>query len=296
MSREAEFCSDELFDHLVYRELALIERDQRLRTILERFAEQERRHYEFWRSLAGSCGDISLLKVKLYILARRFLGLTFTLKFLERHESKVIEEYKAYLERLEGREREELERIIVDEVEHEKSFLSSLAEMEGIVRYLGFIALGLADSIVEITGVHAGFLGATATTLAAGVAGLIVGLSAAIAMAGAAYLQAKHGGVGERFRPDISAIATGASYFLAVVLLAIPYFITESMILAFTASLILAIALTVMFTAYSSVINDRDVRGEVVENILILFGVTVASYIFGTFIGEVTGLRGLIHH
>ncbi len=296
MSREAEFCSDELFDHLVYRELALIERDQRLRTILERFAEQERRHYEFWRSLAGSCGDISLLKVKLYILARRFLGLTFTLKFLERHESKVIEEYKAYLERLEGREREELERIIVDEVEHEKSFLSSLAEMEGIVRYLGFIALGLADSIVEITGVHAGFLGATATTLAAGVAGLIVGLSAAIAMAGAAYLQAKHGGVGERFRPDISAIATGASYFLAVVLLAIPYFITESMILAFTASLILAIALTVMFTAYSSVINDRDVRGEVVENILILFGVTVASYIFGTFIGEITGLRGLIHH
>jgi VIT1/CCC1 family predicted Fe2+/Mn2+ transporter len=80
------------------------------------------------------------------------------------------------------------------------------------------------------------------------------------------------------------------------VLLALPYFLTESMLLAFTASLILAITLTVSFTIYSSVINDRDIKGEVAENLLILFGVTVASYLFGTFIGEVTGLRGLIHH
>jgi VIT1/CCC1 family predicted Fe2+/Mn2+ transporter len=296
LSREAEFCSDELFDHLVYRELASIERDPKLKSVLERFAEHERRHYEFWKSLAGGCGSVSMLKVRLYVLARRLLGLTFTLKFLERHESSVVEEYKAYLEKLEGPARGELERIIRDEVEHERSFLDRLAEMESLVRYLGFIALGLADSIVEITGVHAGFLGATATTLAAGVAGLIVGLSAAIAMAGAAYLQAKHGGVGEGLRPGASATATGTSYFLAVVLLALPYFLTESMLLAFTASLILAITLTVSFTIYSSVINDRDIKREVAENLLILFGVTVASYLFGTFIGEVTGLRGLIHH
>jgi VIT1/CCC1 family predicted Fe2+/Mn2+ transporter len=296
LNKEAEFCGDELFDHLVYRELASMERDPELKSILEMFSEQERRHYEFWRSLAGGCGSVSMLKVKLYVLARRLLGLTFTLKFLERHESSVVEEYKAYLERLEGPAREELERIIRDEVEHERSFLNRLAEMENLVRYLGFIALGLADSIVEITGVHAGFLGATATTLAAGVAGLIVGLSAAIAMAGAAYLQAKHGGVGERLRPGTSAIATGASYFFAVVLLAIPYFLTESMLLAFTASLAVAVALTVLFTVYSSVINDRDVRSEVTENLLILTGVTVASFLFGTFIGEVTGLKGLIHH
>ena len=127
MNKEAEFCGDELFDHLVYRELASMERDPELKSILEMFSEQERRHYEFWRSLAGGCGSVSMLKVKLYVLARRLLGLTFTLKFLERHESSVVEEYKAYLERLEGPAREELERIIRDEVEHERSFLNRLA-------------------------------------------------------------------------------------------------------------------------------------------------------------------------
>lgn len=295
MSREAEFCGDELFDHLVYRELASIERDERLKSTLERLAEQERVHYEFWKGLAGGCSDVSMFKVKLYVLARKLLGLTFTLKFLEMHESRVIGEYKAYLEKLEGPRRGELERIIMDEVEHERSFLNSLAEMENLVRYLGFIALGLADSIVEITGVHAGFLGATATTLAAGVAGLIVGLSAAIAMAGAAYLQAKHSRVEERLRPGVSAMATGISYLLAVVLLALPYFLTESMVLAFTASLIVAVALLVSFTVYSSVINESSIRSEVVENLLVLAGVTVVAYLFGSLIGEVTGLRELIH-
>lgn len=295
MGLEAEFCRDELFDHMVYRELASMERDPELKSILERFSEHERGHYEFWRSIAGSCGNINMFKVKLYVLMRRILGLTFTLKYLERHESEVVEAYKSYLEKLEGERRSRLEEIIRDEVEHERSFLDSLAERENLVRYLGFIALGLADSIVEITGVHAGFLGATATTLAAGVAGLIVGLSAAIAMAGAAYLQAKHGGVEEKLKPTTSALATGISYFVAVVLLALPYFLTKSMILAFTTSLIIAIALTLLFTFYSSVINDRDARREALESLLVLFSVTIASYLFGTVIGEVTGLRGVIH-
>jgi len=293
---EAEFCRDELFDYMVYRELASIERDPDIRRALESFSEHERRHYEFWKSIAGSCGEVSGLKLKLYLLMRRFLGLTFTLKLLERHEGEVIEAYKRYLERLSGDARARLEEIIRDEVEHERGLLNSLAEREALVRYLGFIALGLADSIVEITGVHAGFLGATATTLAAGVAGLIVGLSAAIAMAGAAYLQAKHGGVEEKLRPGVSAIATGSSYFIAVVLLALPYFLTHSMVLAFTASLVLAVTLVLLFTFYSSVINDREALRETLENLAILFGVAIASYLFGTVIGEVTGLRSLIGH
>lgn len=295
MSLELEFCRDEYSDYIIYRELAKRESNPEFKKILEAFAEHEKGHYEFWRELAGGCSGADWLKVNLVMVSRRLLGLTFTLKLLERHESRTIEAYKSYLERLEGEHRRRLEEIINDELTHEKTWLNNLAEREGLVRYLGFIALGLADAIVEITGVHTGFLGATATTLVAGVAGLIVGFSAAIAMAGAAYLQAKHGGVEKSLNPVVSALVTGVSYIVAVVSLAIPYFLTKSMLLAFSLSLILAIALIFSFAFYGAVVNDREFRREALENVIILFATAIAAFLFGTFLGEVTGIRGLAH-
>ena len=164
---------------------------------------------------------------------------------------------------------------------------------EGVVRYIGFIALGLADAVVEITGVHAGFLGATTTTLAAGIAGLIVGLSAAISMAAAAYIQAKHESVKN---PIPSALATGIAYIAAVVLLAAPYFITHSNILAFVVSVILAFVLVVAFTFYSSVINESNFKRELVESTVVLFATALVSYLFGSMLGKIFGLQSIFHH
>ncbi|MEM2223370.1 MAG: VIT1/CCC1 family protein [Acidilobaceae archaeon] len=291
---EYEFCRDEYFDYIAYRELAKIEGNSELKSILEEFSEQERKHYEFWKSFSGDCSGYSRLKLFLLILSRRILGLTFTLKLLERHESRVIESYKLYLSRLNGEARSRLEEIIRDEITHEKSWLDEMAEKESIVKYLGFIALGLADAIVEITGTHAGFLGATEVTLVAGVAGLIVGLSAAISMSGAAYLQAKHGGLEEKLRPNVSALTTGIAYIIAVILLALPYFLTKSMIIAFTASLIVALILIALFTIYGSIVRDRDFKKEFIETTLILLATAIASFLFGVIIGEITGIRGLI--
>ncbi|MEM1757968.1 MAG: ferritin family protein, partial [Acidilobaceae archaeon] len=116
---EYEFCRDEYFDYIVYRELAKIEGNSELKSILEEFSEQERKHYEFWKSFSGDCSGYSRLKLFLLILSRRILGLTFTLKLLERHDSRVIESYKLYLNRLNGEARSRLEEIIRDEITHE---------------------------------------------------------------------------------------------------------------------------------------------------------------------------------
>ena len=64
---------------------------------------------------------------------------------------------------------------------------------EAMIKYIGFIAMGLADAIVEITGVHAGFLGVTNSTLFAGISGIVVGFSTAISM-GSASLSASQAG------------------------------------------------------------------------------------------------------
>lgn len=292
--KELEFCKDEYQDYQIYSALARREGNPELKEILSKFAEQERAHYEFWKKFSGECAERDPLRIASVLLSRRLFGLTFTLKLLERHEERTIKAYQEYAQRLSGEAREELNKIIEEELEHEKSLMSSVAEREISVRYLGFIALGLADAIVEITGVHAGFLGATSTTLIAGIAGLIVGLSASVAMAGAAYLQAKHGNMEERLNPALSAAFTGAAYIFAVLLLAAPYFLTGHMISAFLASLLLAMALVVGFTYYGSVVGDRAFAREAMENIGILVLTALASYVFGTAIGSVFDIREIV--
>ncbi len=283
-----KFCVDEYRDYVIYSYLRDRERDPRLREILGKLAEDELKHYEFWKRVTGrDCKSrVSPGLLRLLFAMRRVFGLTFTLKWLERHEEEVIEEYKRFLDRLEGEERRILEEIIREEEEHEENLLASIDER--VVRYIGFIALGLADAIVEVTGVHAGILGVTRSTLYAGVTGLIVGFSAAISMASAAYLQAKQE-VGRN--PVSSALMTGLSYILAVVVLALPYFVTHSMATAFTASVLLGVLLIAFFTYYSSIIGGKNFLREFVESTILMLGTAFGSYLFGELLGGYFGIE-----
>ena len=294
MDREAielaeKFCIDEYTDHVIYKYLASHERDPKLRSILEKLAKDEEEHYHFWRKIVGrDCSSqVSGLKLTMIRLMRRIFGLTFTLKWLERHEEEVIEEYKRFLDRLDDPQlRRELEEIIRDEESHENNLIGSIEET--IVKYLSFIVLGLADAIVEITGVHAGFLGVTNQTVMAGIAGLVVGVSAAISMASAAYLQAKSDPTRD---PGKSALMTGVGYIGAVALLAAPYFATHNMIVAFTASLLLGVALIGMFTYYSAIVFDRKFSREFAESVGLMMGTALVAYVFGEVLGAEFGIR-----
>jgi len=295
LDKAVKFCVDEYIDHKIYSYLAEREKNPKLKEILETLSKEEYEHYIFWKKIAGvDCeAKLSRTKLKLISLFRKVLGLTFTLKFLELHEEEVVKEYRDYLKYLSGKDREKLEEIIKDEEKHEDELISGINE--AIVRYLSFIALGLADAIVEITGVHAGFLGATRITEVAGIAGLIVGVSAAFSMAGAAYLQAKAEAVVSKERsPGRSAAVTGISYLASVVALALPYFLTKSMSLAFTVSLLMAIGIVSSFTFYNAVLNEADMKKELAENLAILFGTAVIAFLFGEFVGKVFHVSTII--
>jgi VIT1/CCC1 family predicted Fe2+/Mn2+ transporter len=285
------FCRDEAFEAEVYRALAEEEADLERRRILERLALQEEEHRRFWESLLGmECGAaVTRARLALIRLARRLLGLTFTVKLLERGEENIVKAYRDYLKFLEGDARRRLEEIIREEEEHENALISEIDE--AIIKYMSFIVLGLADAIVEITGVHAGALGSLRSTLAAGVTGLIVGFSAAISMGSAAYLQAKQE---LRRDPAKSAVVTGLAYLLTVGLLALPYFLTHNIILAFSVSVVLAIGLVVGFTYYSSVVFDRPFLREVLETTTLTLGTAVGAYLFGDALGSLTGLQHLV--
>ena len=284
-----EYCSDELMDHAVYKALAERETDPKRRKLLETLARQEYEHYLFWRSIAGGDCKPSRPRISIIAASYKLLGPAFTLRLLERGEESTVEKYKKILSMLPEDKRPQLERIIREEEEHENKLLNEIEDARQ--KYLGYMALGLADAIVEITGVHAGFLGATSKTLVAGVAGLVVGFSAALSMAGAAYIQAKHS---KEENPIISALVTGLSYIFSVVVLALPYFLTTHMTPAFLLSVLAAILLTTSFTYYSVVIQGKPFTREVLESTGLLLGTAVGSYLFGELLGQLTGIRAML--
>jgi VIT1/CCC1 family predicted Fe2+/Mn2+ transporter len=273
---------NELTEHLVYGILARRERDPENRALLEKLSLQEKGHYEFWKSLVPGSDPkpyrFSLIGIP---LLRTVFGVTFTTKLLETHEKGSIETYEAMVASLPPAYHDRLREVINDERMHEKSLLSEIKEMR--IAYIGFIALGLADAIVEITGVHAGFLGVTGSTLITGISGVVVGFAAAISMGSAAYIQAKQD-------TEKSAIASGlttwASYFFSVIFLALPYFLIKTMIVAFITSTVVGVLLLAAFTFFSAIVSDRKFWREIGESVVLMLATALATYLLGVVVGR----------
>ncbi|UXD21698.1 hypothetical protein IPA_06980 [Ignicoccus pacificus DSM 13166] len=278
-----EMCKEEWKSYVIYSYLAATEKNEKVAKKLKTIAEQERRHFEFWRRhVECEPPKVNLRKIK---IMRKIFGTHFLLKLMERSETDAIKCYKRLLEEAKDEEtKRELEEILKDEMYHENELIKDVEDIR--VKYLGYIALGLADAVVEVTGVHAGFLGATANTILAGLAGIIVGFSASLSMSGAAYLQAKHD---PSVSPPVSAGITGLAYILSVVLLALPYFIIHNIWGAFVASLMVAMAILGAFIYYSSVIQDKNFMREYVESVTLLMLTAFGSFAFGKVMEMIIG-------
>jgi VIT1/CCC1 family predicted Fe2+/Mn2+ transporter len=274
---------NELTEHLVYQKLASREKNPNNKAVLEKLSLQEKEHYEFWQSLVPNTTIAPRsLPVASANFLRVFFGVTFVTKLLEGDEKKFIKDYEAAADVIPQDKKQRYLEIIEEEKSHEAMLIGQLKEKR--VSYISFIVLGLADAIVEITGVHAGFLGVTGSTLIAGISGVIVGFSAAISMGSASYLQAKQ-------EPDksaiISGLATGLAYFFSVILLALPYFLIRTMIVAFTLSTSVGIILIAGFTFYGAVVFDRKFWREFAEATGLMLTTALLTYILGTVIGNV---------
>jgi len=278
---------DELNEYAIYKklsELRITKPD--FKKILERLAEMEYKHYQFWQKF---CPDrkvsVSNVKVASMVLLRLFFGVTFAFKLLERTEGDVIRQYQEMAHLVPSEDQTMLDEIIKDEQEHEKEFGEQFNEPH--IKYISFIVLGLADALVEIAGIHAGSLGIYDSTQLAGLAGIIAGAAASLAMASAAYAQAKTGFKGSA---RLSAIDTGVSYFLTATILATPYFLTKVMLNALLISSMAGVALIALTSFYGSIIAGTKFRKDFAEVTTIMLGATVALYILGTVLRHLTGM------
>src|SRR5437867_3498083 len=88
-------CRDEFTDYTIYLAMSEFERNDKFKHALKGLADAERGHYEFWKKYAPNTRpSVNRLKVYFVQFLRVLLGLTFTMKFLERHEDDVIRRYK----------------------------------------------------------------------------------------------------------------------------------------------------------------------------------------------------------
>ena len=273
--------SDEWSDYTLYDRLAkTVAADSPFAGVLAELSSTEHRHYEFWRKyVPGEQPRLGRLKLYWILFLRRFLGLTFATRYLDRHESKVVKEYQGLERLIPEADRSDYQAMVEDEREHEKAFAQKVES--SVVRYISFVVLGLADALVEISGIHAGSLGFYDKTEIAGLAGLIAGGAASIAMASAAFDQAKQGFKGSA---RLSATYTGISYFVTAIFLATPYFLTSDMVVALGVSLTVAVTILAVTTWYAIVIQQKPFLRDFVEILAILFAATIVLYAFGSLV------------
>jgi VIT1/CCC1 family predicted Fe2+/Mn2+ transporter len=281
-----DMCRDEFKAYYLYRVLSMSRLiDKRFRDTLAKAANDEWRHFSFWNGLVGGCSSsISRLETYMYSFILILFGITFTLRFVESMEKKAVYVYRKALE-LRPDLASEIKAIEEDEERHEKEFIENIDEDR--VRYLSSIALGVSDALVELTGIYTGSLGAFANTLSAGLTGLLAGIAASISMAVAAYTQAKH----EKFKsPGVSAMYTGVAYIIVTSLLALPYFVLNTISVAFTLMIVIALLITTYMSIYSAVLSDRKFSREFIETSTLILGVSLLLYILGRILGSVTGI------
>ncbi len=263
---------NEITEHKIYRQLAQITHSAENRSILEKIAADELRHYQLWRTYTGQDVEPDQGKVRRYVWLGRILGLSFALKQMEEGEEDAQTQY-AQLQGIIP----DIDAVIQDEDRHEAELLSLLREER--LDYAGSVVLGLNDALVELTGALAGFTLALQNARLIAITGLITGVAAALSMAASEYLSTKaEKGPKEPVR---AALYTGGAYLLTVFILILPYLFLANYYISLGISLVSAVLIIAAFNYYISVAKDLNFKRQFLEMTIVSMGVAAFSFLIG---------------
>ncbi len=195
LSIARKMLKDELEAALIYGVLARRYRGSPISDKLIEIARIEAGHARFWRKFLEKRGvkpDVvkpSRLKIALYRIILRVLGLGLTLKLLELGELNAIKMYALMLEHgdLSEEERADLRKILEDELIHEEEFVEEESRLAEFLDHVRDAVLGMSDGVVEVLSVSAGLAGAYGDPFNVALGGLIVGIGGALSMGIGAY-------------------------------------------------------------------------------------------------------------
>jgi len=270
----------EITEHFIYMKLADRCKDKNNAEVLRAIGEQEMIHNRFWQSKTGINIKPDKFRIALVVFLARILGLTFVLKLMEKREGTGSRLYKDL-----SLVFPEAGAFSNEERNHESSLLGMLDEER--LKHVGSIVLGLNDALVELTGALAGFTLALGDTRLISLAGLITGISASLSMAASNYLSLKAEGDP---RAKKSAVYTGISYIITVLLLILPFLLLSDKFIALTITLLIVIIIIFCFNYYISVAKELSFRHRFSEMALISIGVAAISFLIGFLLKSLLGI------
>jgi len=272
---------NEITEYHIYKKLANSIKDPQNREILNRIAEDEHKHYHFWKEISGQEVKPAKWQIKRFFYMTRIFGLTFGIKLLEKGESKAKASYRELQEHIpESRE------IIDDEDKHEDELIGMIREER--LDYVGSVVLGMNDALVELTGTLAGLTFALQNTRLIAVVGLITGIAASLSMAASEYLSTKtEDGDASAIK---SSIYTGFAYIITVIFLVLPYFLFSRYFLSLGVTLFVAVTIIFLFNYYISVASGQSFRKRFFEMAAISLGVASISFLIGFLVREYFGV------
>jgi VIT1/CCC1 family predicted Fe2+/Mn2+ transporter len=266
------FQRSEVTEYHIYSRLSGMIRDEENSRLLSRIADDERRHYEFWREYTNEDVKPDRGKVFRFVWIARIFGLTFGIKLMEKGEELAQVNYGEILDAI-----PEAKSVLTDEDTHEHELIGLLQEER--LSYVGSIVLGLNDALVELTGALAGLTFALQNTRLIALAGLITGIAASFSMAASEYLSTKSEGKGEKAVK--SSIYTGLAYIVTVMLLIAPYLIIPNYLACLGATIVIALLIILVFNFYVSVAKDYSFRKRFTEMAVLSLGVAALSFGIG---------------
>ncbi len=272
---------DEITSFHIYQAIASKQKDAENAKLLNTIAADEKNHYILLQKYSNSEVRPSKIKILRYLLIAKTLGLTFSLKLLEKGEEKASASYEALMTHF-----PELKKVLEDEENHERELLGLINEER--LNYMGSIVLGLNDALVELTGALAGYTFAIQNSRVIALIGLITGISASFSMAASEFLSKKQEKEDNAFK---SSIYTGIAYIITVILLILPYLLLPNHFLDLGLSVLMAITIILAFNFYISVAKDLPFKKRFLEMAGISLGVTAVSFGIGWAVRTFLGLE-----
>ena len=266
---------NEITEYHTYAWLAQRLADTQNRHVLQRIADDGRRHYQLFKRLTNTDVPPHRLKVLFYKLISRTLGLSFGLKLMERGEKLTQQVYAQLQQQL-----PELADVLMDEQKHENQVLNLIEEQR--IAYAGSIVLGLNDALVELTGALAVLTFALQNSRLIAMTGFITGVAAAMSMATSEYLSSREEADEKSTKhPRKSAAYTGVTYFLTVLILILPYLVLPNVYAAFGTMTALSILIILAYNFYIATAKDTPLWRRFATMAAISLGVAAISFLVG---------------
>ena len=281
-----EFAQNEYRDYVTYKALAAVETVPEFKRILEELTQHELADFNFWLAFSSRKHfTISALEIFFLKCLRQVFGLTFTARFLERHEKQAIVNYGRFLDQAAEPLKEQIRNIIQHEEYHERTLIGQIKE--GRIAFMSSIILGLNDALIELTGALTGFAFAFQAARTVTMAGLILGVAASLSMASSSYLSARHE---EGKTPWRAGLYTGLSYLTVTALLLLPFFLLSHVLVALAVMMGTVVAIVVGLSYYTAIVFERDFRSSLVEMFICSVGVAFVSFLIGLLARRLTGV------